>query len=752
MDTEQQRDALYESEERFRQAFENASVGTALVRPDGRFLRINQSFCDMVGYAEPALLAMTFQDITHPDDLALDNTYLQEMLAGRRTRYELDKRYRHRDGSLVWVHINVSLVLDRCQRPLYFISEVQNITRQRLAEQQLNMYHERLEQLVHERTQALQEREALLVSVFDTVVDGLVTLDEQGVIQSFNHAAEDIFGYAKADVVGQSMVPLLAPLYGEAEAKPKPRLLLRALSRFVKRVRVLGGRRKDGSTFPMELAIDAFVSAGVKHYVVSIRDITERYQAQEEVRKLSEAVRQSPVVVVMTDAVGNIQYANPRFFALTGYTPEEVLGKNTRLFKSGLHDHDFYTALWQTITKGQVWRGIFQNRKKNGEIYWEQSSISSVRNLEGRIAYYIAVKEDITDARRRQAELEQAKERAERANQAKGDFLANISHEIRTPLNAIIGFSYLALETELTDGQRDYLERINQASKTLLRMLNEVLDFSKIEAGRMELENRPFRLSELLEQTTSLARGLAAAKGLQVELTADPRISPVLYGDSLRLGQVLLNLTSNAVKFTETGTIAVRVALLERSEQGETIMFSVIDTGPGISDEAKERIFEAFTQGDSSTTRRFGGTGLGLGIAERLVKLMKGSMTLRSEVGKGSDFSFVICLAPGSEAGLVAADDGEAAERLTVSRVAPDTAAVCELAGFRAQLAKLHQLIKEHDGDAFSLFQAMLPQFTSCGVEAAQVQQLGHAIRTFSFQKADRLLTAICKEDQPSDG
>ena len=464
---------------------------------------------------------------------------------------------------------------------------------------------------------------------------------------------------------------------------------------------------------------------------------------EAEARQLAEAVRQSPVVVVVTDAEGNIQYANPRFFALTGYTPEEVLGKNTRLFKSGLHTADFYKELWRTITQGLVWRGIFQNKKKNGEVYWEKASISSVSDLQGKIVSYIAVKEDITATLHQQAETEKAKLRAERANQAKSDFLANISHEIRTPLNAINGYLHLALKTKLTEEQKGYLLRIGEASRTLLDTLNAVLDFSKIEPGRMALESRPFRLQELLAEKAAMVRGLAASKGLRVEVLVDEKMSPVFYGDSLRLGQILLNLLSNAVKFTEKGSIKIRVALLASGQQGEQLRFAVEDTGIGIAEDARERIFEAFTQGDNSTTRRFGGTGLGLGIAERLVKLMGGTMTLQSEVGKGSAFSFVLWLLPAPEVAC-ANKEGAAEADLSAVRQAADLCVLCEQNELYNGLERLAQLLADHDGEALSLFQTLLPQFTACGEGSVeQVTALDQAIRVFDFSAAGRILTKI---------
>lgn len=267
----------------------------------------------------------------------------------------------------------------------------------------------------------------------------------------------------------------------------------------------------------------------------------------------------------------------------------------------------------------------------------------------------------------------------------------------------------------------------------------------------MELEKNPFRLQTLLTEKAAMIRGLAAAKGLQVETLIDERLSPAFYGDSLRLGQVLLNLISNAVKFTETGRITIQAVWLGRDEKGENVRFSVIDTGIGIPEEARERIFEAFRQGDNSTTRRFGGTGLGLGIAEQLVKLMSGVMTLESEVGKGSNFSFSLCLEPADEALLTAYETEKATVDLPVDPAADNINATCESDHFHEQLRRLQQLLQEHDGDAWLFFQKMLPQFSLCGVAINQVQALEAALHRFAFSEANRILTEISKGASTGD-
>ncbi len=396
----------------------------------------------------------------------------------------------------------------------------------------------------------------------------------------------------------------------------------------------------------------------------SNRDITDRKIAEESLLKLALAVEQSPESIVITDIEGRIEYVNDAFVHNSGYPRAEVIGRNPRLLHSGLTSAESYRDLWDTITQGRAWHGELINRRKNGEIYYEISTISPIRQPDGRITHYVAVKEDITEKKHmgqeldryrlhleevvaeRTRQLEQARAAAEAANQSKSAFLANMSHEIRTPMNAILGLAHLLRRDGASAEQSERLSKIEGATRHLLSIINDILDLSKIEAGRLELEQVDFSLEAVLDHVRSLIGEAAAAKGLQIAVEVDAM--PLwLRGDITRLRQALLNFAGNAVKFTEAGGITLRARLLEEEADRLLVRFEVEDSGIGIEQEQLARLFQVFTQADVSTTRKFGGTGLGLAITRRLAGLMGGEVGVDSVAGKGSLFWFTARLARG---------------------------------------------------------------------------------------------------------
>lgn len=366
----------------------------------------------------------------------------------------------------------------------------------------------------------------------------------------------------------------------------------------------------------------------------------EAEEHQEKLQQLSRAVENSPSIVVITDNLGLIEYVNPKFSEITGYLPEEVIGRNPRILNAGVHSNEFYRELWETILTGREWRGDFYNKKKNGGFYWEHSSISPIRNDLGEISHFVAIKEDITEAKRLSDELLAARDAAYAASRSKSEFLANMSHEIRTPLNAIIGFSSLTLKSSLPPLQKDYIGKIHTAGELLLNIINDILDFSKIEAGQLDMEQIPFRLDIVISNIISMLKQKVVAKGLNLRADTAPEVSVYLIGDPHRLVQIFANLLNNAFKFTEYGEIALESELLTRENEQVQLKFSVRDTGIGISEEQISKLFQPFTQADGSITRRFGGTGLGLSISKQLVELMNGKIWCESTPGKGSTFIF----------------------------------------------------------------------------------------------------------------
>jgi PAS domain S-box-containing protein len=417
-------------------------------------------------------------------------------------------------------------------------------------------------------------------------------------------------------------------------------------------------------------------------------------QAQEEIERLNEVLEErdqrgaaeleafkyaldQSAIVAITDVKGRITYVNEKFCEISKYSREELLGQDHRIINSGYHQKEFIRNLWRTIAQGQVWRGELRNRAKNGSIYWVDTTIVPFLDELGKPYQYVAIRYDITSRKeteealrvardelearveerttklaeanadlqgqireRKRAEegMVRAREMAEGANRAKSEFLANMSHEIRTPMNAVIGMTELLLNTELTRRQREYAQTIRTSGENLLAIIDDVLDFSKIEAGEMRLEHIDFDLGRVVDDVALLAAERAYAKGLELANLVERDVPTALRGDPGRIRQILTNLLGNAIKFTEQGEVVLRTSLLEEVNGTAVLRFEVRDTGIGISREQQERLFRPFTQADASTTRRYGGTGLGLEISRQLVKLMGGEIGVESELGVGSTF------------------------------------------------------------------------------------------------------------------
>ncbi|HAJ27435.1 MAG TPA: hypothetical protein DCG53_09375, partial [Syntrophus sp. (in: bacteria)] len=499
----------------------------------------------------------------------------------------------------------------------------------------------------------LVESRERMKSVIDTIVEGVVAIDENGIVDLFNPAAERIFGYGASEIVGQNVNMLMPDPYRTEHDDHLRRYLKAGLRRVIGLGREVSGQRKDGNIIPIYLSVGEIFLPKGRRFVGVIRDISEikraereRKYAEEELQKLSQAVEQSPVAVIIAKPDGAIDYVNPRFTEITGYTAAEVRGQNPRILKSDRMPPEDYRFLWNSITSGRVWHGIFYNRKKTGEFYWASASISPIRNAEGDITYFVGMQEDITSLKMTELALQEAKEAAEAANVAKSEFLASMSHEIRTPMNAIIGMAELMAETPLNPEQQQYLQLFRSAGENLLSLINDILDLSKVESGRLTLDTSPFLLDDVTDKACDVMAMRAHQKNIGLAGRISTEVCKNLVGDAARLQQILLNLLGNAIKFTEVGEVILEVApemeipVQPGGDEECLLHFTIMDTGIGIPQEKMDRIFERFTQADSSTTRRYGGTGLGLTISRQLSELMGGKIWVESTVGKGSVFHF----------------------------------------------------------------------------------------------------------------
>jgi PAS domain S-box-containing protein len=384
--------------------------------------------------------------------------------------------------------------------------------------------------------------------------------------------------------------------------------------------------------------------------------------ATAQLARLSLAVEQNPIGVVMTDLAGTITYVNPAFLQMSGYSLGEIIGQKASRQKSGLTPPETYDSLWRALAQGNIWHGEFINQRKDGQLRTHFAHISPIRNAEEQIVSYLAIQEDISERKalakeldrhrhhlhelveEQTRQLEQAKEAAEAASRSKSTFLANMSHEIRTPMNAILGFTHLLQRNVTEAAHQARLKQISEAAQHLLSVINDILDISKIEAGKVVLELGEFHVHTVFDRVNNLLADKAGEKGLALDCRIAPELSLCLRGDALRLGQILVNFASNAVKFTEHGGVTLSAVLLQREAERVQVRFAVSDTGIGINMADQERLFAAFEQADVSTTRRYGGTGLGLAISRRLVDLMGGEIGVCGQLGKGSSFWFSLWL------------------------------------------------------------------------------------------------------------
>jgi PAS domain S-box-containing protein len=372
-------------------------------------------------------------------------------------------------------------------------------------------------------------------------------------------------------------------------------------------------------------------------------DITEQKAAE---RTMAETMQEQRVVFeavslgVVLSVDGKVKRCNGAMEKMFGY---ESQGINDRPFDILFRNQDEFEqsdeTAYSVINKGQLYSNQKMYRRKDGSHFWA-SVHGRAMNMEHPDWGTVWVFEDITMDKQVADELWAAKDAADAASQAKGDFLANMSHEIRTPMNAIIGMSHLALKTDLTARQRDYVQKIQQSGQHLLGIINDILDFSKVEAGKLTVEHIPFELDKVLQNVAIVIGDKSASKGLELICDVSPEVPQSLIGDPLRLGQVLINYANNAIKFTDKGEISIVVSVTECSATEALLRFEVRDTGIGLTTELMGRLFQSFAQADASTTRKYGGTGLGLAISKSLAELMGGAVGVESELGKGSSFWF----------------------------------------------------------------------------------------------------------------
>ena len=635
---------IQQSNERFRKIFEESSQPVFMLE-NGRFIDANRAGLDSLGFR-------SFQELNALSPSQISPKYQPDKQLSSDKEAEMIKIAIEKGSNrFEWEHLNAngeSFFADVMLTPIKFGDQTNlhvvwtDITQRKKLEAELKRY------------------EAIVNSSHDAIISTTLT----GFIKSWNPGAETIFGYTSQEIVGKSIRILSLPEQQNEENITYEKIMREESIERFNATRI----GKDGRTINLHLvACPIFNDDGLLIGASIIaRDITQHIKNEEILNKLSLSVEQSSNSIVITNLKAEIDYVNPHFTKVTGYSKHEVLGKNPSLLKSNLTPTSTYINLWKTLNEGHPWRGEFINRRKNGDIFYEWAEIFPLINHDGKITHYVGIKEDITKKRAnekelanyreslenlveiRTSELEKAMREAETANQSKSIFLANISHEIRTPMNAIIGFAYLLREKIQQPDEVNKLDKIISSSKHLQAIINDVLDLSKIEAKKLTIEAVSLLIPTTINHVCSIISDRINDKGLTLIQEIDPRLNalPVL-GDSLRLRQILINYLGNAIKFTDHGTITLRAKVVTENIDQVSLHFEIQDTGIGISVSQQQKLFENFTQAEADTTRKYGGSGLGLAISKNLITMMEGETGVLSTLGNGSTFWFTVTLQRG---------------------------------------------------------------------------------------------------------
>ncbi|WP_025693194.1 PAS domain S-box protein [Paenibacillus zanthoxyli] len=607
---------------------EQSPLSIIITDSHSRIEYINPYFTEITGYSMEEAVGQT-PSILKSEETAPETYWKMWRTISKGDNWQGEFINKKKNGEKYSEAVIISSIKDDNQKITHYVGIKENVSEYKRIKKEL------LDQL-HFTSQLI-----------DTLPHPLFYLDVEGYFLGCNTAYEQAFNVKRLELTGlhtRDLAHLPRTNYEEMDdmrkevdrnGKPAQRQLKRHLS--------------DGKEHDILYSLSAYhLSDGTKGgYLGIMMDITDLKINEKELLEsrnfLDVIINHIPVMIYVKDAEDlKIYKANQACADFLERSPEEINGlSNTDLFppevarKQSAMDRKVLES-GQALSEIEILPGD----SEQGTLRYVQTSKLPIMDADGNALFLLGVSEDITELKQKESELTQALYMAEEATAAKSEFLANMSHEIRTPMNAIIGLAHLALKTELSPKQRDYLSKIHNAGTSLLGIVNEILDFSKVESGKLELEVTEFELPEVMTDAVAMSSQSASDKGLELMYYTPADVPVNLTGDPLRLQQVLTNLVSNAVKFTEKGEVVVRVEQVHRVHHRVKLKFSVRDTGIGLSKEAEARLFQAFTQADNSTTRKFGGTGLGLAISRKLVEMMGGNLWAESKAGEGSTFAF----------------------------------------------------------------------------------------------------------------
>ncbi|MEI8397366.1 MAG: PAS domain S-box protein, partial [Rhodospirillaceae bacterium] len=595
---DRQQQELKSGQERLRQIISAVPFAMIVTRPsDGRVLYVNPHATELFGLSEQG--GLNLNDKEFWIDPAQRERFISAVWANGRVD-SLEVEMKRQDGTGFWSVLSAQLfVYDGDTALLVGCQDTDRLKR---------------------TERALSASEARSGTIIANAGFGIAVCDTDGCIVQANPAFARLLGLDASELAGRPWLDFTHPEDRERSASLSADLIAGRIERYDLEKRFV---TSDGRTVWGSLVISRIpAEPGQPPLTVAmIEDITGRKAAELTLRTLSRAVEHAPVSVMITDVCGRIEYTNPETERVTGYAQADIIGLNPRIFQSGHVPHDVYRVLWDTILSGEVWRGQLLNRKRNGDLFWEDGAIAPVRDEQGVIRHFVGLKQDITARKQAETALVRAREDAEQANRAKSQFLATMSHELRTPLNTILGFSEV-IRDELMGPQAisryiEYANDIHESGTHLLTLINDILDLAKIEAGKLELARTELYLPGVLAAVVRLVsvRALEAGLFIGVECPAD---LPSVMADERGIKQILFNLLSNAIKFTPAGG---KITVRANADHNGTTVLTITDTGVGIPADQLSRVLRPFEQVDNRYCRSAGGTGLGLALVNALIEL-----------------------------------------------------------------------------------------------------------------------------------
>jgi PAS domain S-box-containing protein len=584
---------------------------------------VNTALVSMLGLVEKEIVNRPIQDILNDDSLGRIQDFCRSA-SGKSGDLVFEASLRHVDGREIPVMLSCMVAAENDCGGLVLVTD-------------LSLQKEREREL------------SLFQKAFDYSGNGIVITDYQGQVEYVNPGFYRLTGYRSEEVTGRKLSILKSGRQGAA--------FYRKLWTTIRQGGTWWGRivnqRKDGSQYWETMTVGPIFDNddNISHFIAIKSDISEPVAMEQELARFRQAVDQFSDGFLLADDCWRVNYANPAWAKMHGYNSVDIKQLPVSIFYSPLRDKEAVVPFSEQVYEQNSFSGEVTQWRKDGSHFPCLMTATRIALDGEKHDEFMIFSKDISKQMENIHQLREAKEQALVANQAKSAFLANMSHEIRTPMNAIMGMSHLLRDSEINNQQKTQLDLIINASEALMELVNDILDYSKVEAGKLDLEIKPFDLNKLLVDVVGILKNDAVDKGLRLTSKFTGSSGCFFKGDALRLRQILLNLTGNALKFTEQGEVEVNVKLQRVDSQHFEVGFSVRDTGIGIDKSQHELIFESFSQADVSMTRKYGGTGLGLVISRQLVELMGGEISLESSPGKGSVFSFSILLECAEERG-----------------------------------------------------------------------------------------------------